>query len=377
MIKQCNVRRKVGTGLFTLLTMLLLGFAIPGNQVQAGQNDCKAVFTVEQTVVMGGAETSDLKQPFTYVLEAVEAGNPLPAGNDGSRYTFSLMGVSSVDLEELVFYQAGEYHYRLFLKNTESGYQCDNEIYEITVYVYQMDNKELNSAVIAVDQSGYKCDYLAFSHHLTSVQMAAATLQVNQVLEMKDAVLSAAEQEFVYVLQAMEEKNPLPADVSGDRYTFIIGGSDRFNLEPIIFAGEGEYHYRLYLKEAKNNPAFTCDEEVYDIVVKTTGSESRFVSLAASSDANRKAVVTIYNQEGELTEELLFHHVYNRTGMDGQKRTPEDDERISKIIKNSGLATAVKTGDTTPLFIWLLMISVAALLIFGACRWKRKRRNDK
>lgn len=163
-MKKSNKNKKSGLWPAALLALLVMAsiFLVPGTQAEAAGNGGKMSFTIDQVLEIKGSGLPREAQQFSYLLETIESGNPLPDGNDGGSYSFIMTETESITLEELQFTHPGEYRYRLALKEVKQGleYQCDEVVYDITVYVYQRSNGELMAAATATNQTGDKCDSL-------------------------------------------------------------------------------------------------------------------------------------------------------------------------------------------------------------------------
>lgn len=82
------------------------------------------------------------KAVFTFVLEALEANNPMPEGSEGNRKETSVEGSASFEFGEMAFDTVGTYKYHIYEKNTgENGYTYDMTIYTMTVEVTENNNK--------------------------------------------------------------------------------------------------------------------------------------------------------------------------------------------------------------------------------------------
>jgi len=150
------------------------------------------------------------------------------------------------------------------------------------------------------------------------VEVAAAgnnqvKFSVSQTLEIKTTAPPEDEQQFTYVLEAMESTHPLPQGREGNRYIFQLDGNQSIQLGTLTFTEVGEYHYQLRLEEVKEDRAFTCDEEVYEITVYVTES-------AGSIRADAIAL----NQAGLKNDELRFTHSYERPDVIPPTDTPAD-----------------------------------------------------
>jgi len=140
------------------------------------------------------------------------------------------------------------------------------------------------------------------SVNVRATDVAQVSFSVRQILDIKGIEAQEDVQEFIYVLEDMENKNPLPQGSEDNQYLFSLKGNQSIQLETLAFTQAGEYHYQLRLKENKIDPAFTCDEEIYEITVYVT---ERMGEL--------RAYVMAVNTAGLKNEELIFTHSYEQT----------------------------------------------------------------
>ena len=187
------------------------------------------------------------------------------------------------------------------------------------------------------------------------------------------------EQEFVYVLEAIESENPLPQGRQDNQYIFSLKGNQSLNLEPLTFTEVGEYHYQLRLQEIKADKAFTYDPEVYEMTVYVTESNGRV-----------RADAIALNKAGLKNEELIFTHSYAPTGaIVADDITPTSKPAVNNptdgvmanvntsqpsIIGNqaSQTTTGAKTGDDTAVFLFISIGVIALLTMMGILATRKK-----
>lgn len=79
---------------------------------------------------------------FLFELKSTDSKAPLPGGQHGISYEFSINGVGTVSLPAIVFTSAGEYIYTIKEVNTAvPGYRYDTSVYTVAVYVEKQDNE--------------------------------------------------------------------------------------------------------------------------------------------------------------------------------------------------------------------------------------------
>ena len=110
---------------------------------------------------------------FVYELSPLEAGIPMPDGTVENVYRLTIEGNKSVETDELVFYHAGIYKYKLMtseLSDTD-GYECDEREYTVEVYVRNMEDGQLTAPEFIIrNQSGSKSEALVFSYELKDAE---------------------------------------------------------------------------------------------------------------------------------------------------------------------------------------------------------------
>lgn len=199
----------------------------------------------------------------------------------------------------------------------------------------------------------------------TSVNQVS--FSVSQIVEVEG--IAPPEQEFEYVLEAMENENPLPQESEGNTYFFSLKGNQSIHLETLTFTEIGEYHYQLRLN--KTDKAFTNDQEIYEITVYVTGS----------TDGLRAYAMAI-NKAGLKNEELSFVHRYEQPDKEQPDTPKPDTTQPTKPINppseggsqmGGKTTTGAKTGDTAQLFLFVSMGIIALVLIGAVLMIKRKK----
>ena len=213
------------------------------------------------------------------------------------------------------------------------------------------------------------------------IETAAATdaqvaLQVAQTLDIGDTVLSDKEQEFNYLLEAIERSNPLPQGNEEHTYFFTLKGNQSMTLAPLTFTTVGEYQYRLQLVGNESDKEFIYDTEVYEITVFVT---ERGGSLSAD--------VIAVNKAGFKNEVLHFTHGYEEIASpppnivepnprpDVKEPNPplQTPTTPSDFGNQTGkLAPGIKTGDIASVSLFVGTASVALLVIFVMLTMRKK-----
>ncbi|MCL1847730.1 MAG: hypothetical protein FWF91_07200 [Coriobacteriia bacterium] len=138
--------------------IMLLVIAAP---VFAYAVEDQAKLTVQQAFSNPSASLVD--DTFTYRLQPVGVGSPLPSGGIGGGldgYTFTIAGNSSFVIEPIGFTQPGIFHYKLFqvIPLDKNGYLYDERVYTIEAHV----SSSINVSFIVLNAEGEKTDSLSF-----------------------------------------------------------------------------------------------------------------------------------------------------------------------------------------------------------------------
>ena len=222
---------------------------------------------------------------------------------------------------------------------------------------------------------------------------------VAQTLNIEGIAPPELEQEFTYVLEAMESENPLPPGSVDNRYFFVIKGSQKMSLETLTFTEVGEYRYQLRLAEIKTDKAFTCDQEVYELTVYVTENSGVV-----------RAYAMAVNKAGLKNDELRFTHNYkqpdsiptdvpptdvpptdvpptsvpptnvsptgvpptNATTPDGTQSGPKSNPPSNNTQGQT--TTGAKTGDDTQVFLFAGVGVIALLTMMGILVIRKKNR---
>ena len=185
-------------------------------------------------------------------------------------------------------------------------------------------------------------------------------------------MLPESEQEFIYILEAIESIAPLPQGNEEIAYLFTLMGNQSMALEPLTFTTVGEYQYRLQVLESKSDREFIYDTEVYEITVFVTESGGRL-----------RADMIAVNKAGFKNEELSFTHSYEEmvnlppnilepTPADPvpQANTPPSPNDLGN--QTGQMASGVKTGDPTQRFLFIGVGLLALLMILVVLRNARR-----
>lgn len=147
--------------LFCLLVLPVAAFsALPASAAPvAGEVTLEAAqeFTVEE-----GVPVSDT---FTYRMNAITPGAPMPAGSTEGVYRFSIRGNDTVFAGPIEFSQAGTYSYEIaqITDQRQEGCVYDEQVYRVTVYV----DAGLHTNIVVRKSSGKKTSQIHFQNRFS------------------------------------------------------------------------------------------------------------------------------------------------------------------------------------------------------------------
>lgn len=143
--------------------------------------------TVEQTLTITGERPNSKDTAFEYVLEAVQAGNPMPEEAKGETLTFSITGNQTVDIGPITFSHGGVYSYKIYqIDAGKQNYTYDTKVYTVTAYVRNRADGGLTAYLVADTGSGQKPAAISFENYYSSSSIGnqpGGTLQTGQMFQ--------------------------------------------------------------------------------------------------------------------------------------------------------------------------------------------------
>ena len=233
---------------------------------------------------------------FTYILEPVTPGSPMPAQvsktgrTDPDSFTFELTGNATIDIGPIVFDRPGVYTYELYhvIDTAQPGYTYHQHDYEIVVYV----NSRLETGVVIqniINESAperSKMAAISFVHafaDLPSDPNLTVDPPVRKIVTGNPSVNST----FLFQLTAQDPSYPMPAGSINGVKTLTIIGSGEKDFGTWSYISEGVYRYTV--SEVNTHiKGYTYDTTVYTITdtVKDTDGQLT-VSRVVTNDANK------------------------------------------------------------------------------------------
>lgn len=144
-----------------LMATMILWMAFPAYAKE--ENTVSVTIPVEQ--VFTNHSDGERENTLTYCLSAQENGFPLPGGQTGTDYYFSMTGTEGKKLEPITFSQPGVYTYQVSLYEGEKeGNTYDETVYTVVVQVKDKGNGERGAETVLLDSRGEKNPVLEFQH---------------------------------------------------------------------------------------------------------------------------------------------------------------------------------------------------------------------
>ncbi|MED9966550.1 MAG: FctA domain-containing protein [Blautia sp.] len=200
--------------------------------------------------------------------------------------------------------------------------------------------------------------FLSFpgSQVFAAPDMAEVPLTVKQSFVVKNP---AKEMDFTgnYEFRASDKEAPMPKGAKDGVYSFSLNGEQTETTIYLQYSHKGVYRYRL-IQTTKDRELYQYDRSCYEISVHIKDGE------------NGKMIFQVVAEKGDgkKSGELEFRNSYqgNAPG-DSEPSNPSDYDEQNE---------PVKTGDTTPIMVYVLL-AAGALLLIAVLAYFRKHRQKK
>lgn len=332
------------------LVLMACSLMVAGLPVHA-EETISARLSVNQTFRVTGSTVSNVGDIFEYNLTAMTEEAPMPAGSTQERYQFSIRGNQSMEIEPMTYSNTGIYEYRLELVigSEKRGYTYDKEVYFITVYVKNTENDGLVTEIVAKNRAGDKVGSLNFESTYQPLASDSA-IMVDPPVKKTVSGDPSSKGTFKFALMAEEKNNPMPEGSTDGKKIMIIQGEGESDFGVWSYTSTGTYHYTIS-EEDIGEAGYTYDKTVYTItdVVEDEGGQ---------------LIVTrkVTNNDKKQVDTCVFLNQYSTGG--------------SGVDKGNGDG-AVKTGDTTNIVFWAVILSMAVIGILVVIIAKKKKKQEK
>ncbi len=174
-----------------------------------------------------------------------------------------------------------------------------------------------------------------------------------------------ADATFVVKLEAITEGAPMP---SKDTLSFTGAGTASFDA--IAYSVPEDYHYRVY-QVAGSQADMVYDTTEYEIIVHVTNG----------SDGQLTGTIVSRMGSGEKPESVSFTNKYTKvpepatdepeteTESESEKPTPKSakthksNNKTNQTEKTASSTGSVKTGDETPIGLWIAVLALAGAAV--------------
>lgn len=283
---------------------------------------------------------------FRYELTASEPGNPMPSGNTGGVYRFSMNNTDSITLGPISFTQAGRYHYeiRQTADSPKPGYSYDDNVYIITVDI----TPSLESTVVIKNAENLKVSFLTFQNRYAPRESLPAAM-LDLPIKKTVSGLPEKDSEFAFKLEAMDKSNPMPSGSTDGKKTVTITGGGETSFGTWSYREAKTYYYTV--SEINTGEAgYTYDTALYTI-----------------TDC-------VEDVDGQLT--------LNRVVTNGSNKQVTAFSFINQYAPASGSGeNSPQTGDTASIELYVILLCIGTAVFLSSLAYllagKRTRARGK
>lgn len=154
-----------------------------------------------------------------------------------------------------------------------------------------------------------------------------------------------------YEFRALDTGIPMPEDSNNDRYDFILDGNNAEKMISLQFQHGGVYRYHL-VQTSKDKENYSYDRSSYIIAVYIKNGENGKLIPQVIAEKN----------DGKKYAELMFYNSY--------------DKKIRNPSKPLKPTDRVQTGDSTDIKMYVMIASVALMLIVVLGYLKRNKQKE-
>ena len=150
--------------IFSSIIFFILCFSTILPNSLADSNSVNAKLQVEQTfTTTSNVALTEGQSTFSYVLESLDASNPMPEGVSQRTYPFFVIGTQTIYLPSMQYTREGNYEYRIYETTPEKeNYTYDRRVYHVVIYVQMKNTGELGAEIVAYNEEGKKVAAILF-----------------------------------------------------------------------------------------------------------------------------------------------------------------------------------------------------------------------
>ena len=229
---------------------------------------------------------------FTYRLESLVTGAPMPEGSLAGVYTFTITGTRSEELVLPAYNYQRYFVYNLYqvIGAEKPGYTYDRRVYRIEVQI----NAGLDMSIVAVGEDGKKVESITFENSF-GLLPSDPSLMVDPPVVKTVFGNPGRSSIFTFRLEAHDASNPMPpGSVNGVKTLSITGsGSGEFGVWSYVSAGT--YYYSIS-EVNTGESGYTYDTAVYTITDMVRAENGQLVlNRVVTNNTNRQVTSCIYN----------------------------------------------------------------------------------
>ena len=237
---------------------------------------------------------------FTFVIEALTPGAPLPANT-----AVQNAANGAVAFESIEFTAVGVYKYKIYesKENPIGGFTYDGRFYEVTVTVTDNGNAQLLASVIRVvkeneNESGRQLN----ENEIISFENAYEARPVDVTLSGEKILTGKTMQgnDFQFHLEALTAGAPMPIEAT-------VRNTDKgaIAFEKITYTKAGTYVYRL-TEVVGTDERFDYDTSVYEITVTVTDNSQGVLSASVTMTKNSVVATGIVFRNGFVPTSIPY-----------------------------------------------------------------------
>lgn len=196
---------------------------------------------------------------------------------------------------------------------------------------------------------------------------ADLNLPVVQKFTVKNALHDAVNKKGSYELTALDAENPMPEGSTEGRHSFEINGNGQAELSMTYFHG-GVYKYRI-CQTTPEADRYSYDRRIYTVTV--------YVENGQNGELTTQVIAE--NEKKEKCENISFENSYTGKDIPGTQTqgSPKPGSQNQGSQNPAGGGDQTRTGDNTPLAVWIAMLVIALSGIAAVFMLKRKAESEK